>query len=419
MVPGIGQHFGAGIVDGKPGKVPIACTGSGMGPHLTARRQKNYLHVCIHKLPNPLNPAPSAVLTNPLRPAAELTGLTGLRGIAALTVFVAHSSFQELIPALRPLCTFSMWHTQAVDLFFMLSGFVLIQVYAGKLGMDGRGSWKSYFAARFARIVPLYTITLLAALAIFLMGSLIVKKWPHQITGSAVVTNLLLIQNWPGFFNGSINTPSWSLSVEVLCYLLLMPVALVLDKRIKNLGIALGLMMLLIFARVVVQESVMGWESLARGATCFLTGTLLHRFFPSKPAGRAAIVTLTGAAIFLILRSLSAWAGLAPAWPIVSFPLLVLGLASPAETIVHRFFKSRIMLWLGDISYSVYLWQAPMMMITYYQIRPRIMRLPGPVHALWFICEIALLLWLSTLSYQRIEMPLRRWLRARLDVRAA
>jgi peptidoglycan/LPS O-acetylase OafA/YrhL len=60
-----------------------------------------------------------------------------------------------------------------------------------------------------------------------------------------------------------------------------------------------------------------------------------------------------------------------------------------------------------------------MMMITYYQIRPRIMRLPGPVHALWFICEIALLLWLSTLSYQRIEMPLRRWLRARLDVRAA
>ena len=372
------------------------------------------MEVAIPLIPNPLD-----AQKRPVRLSGELTGLTGLRGIAAFTVFVAHSRFEELVPVLRPICRFFEWHALAVDLFFMLSGFVLVHVYADKLGTARKGSWRSYLAARFARIVPLYLITLLAALCVFLIGSFILKKWPAYITWETVITNVFLIQNWPGFFHISINLPSWSLSVEFLCYLVLMPVALILDKQVTRLGVALLLIALLLAGRAVVEDSIMGWASLARGLTCFLAGTLLHRFYGSTSGRALGTITVTGAAAFLVMRSLAAWAGLSSIWPLFSFPLLVLGLASPVNTLVHRFFQCPIMLWLGDISYSAYLWQGPVGMIIHYQIRPRLNALPPAAHAIWMVCEIVLILFLSTVSYRRLEIPLRHWIRARLDPCAA
>jgi len=285
------------------------------------------------------------------RSAYELTGLTGLRGIAALTVFIAHAEFDKLIPTLRQGCAFFQWHNQAVDLFFMLSGLLLTLVYSGKIGFGRLHSWRSYFVARLARIVPLYLITFAATLCVFLLASLFLNKSLHFITCSTVITNLLLIQNWPFFFHASINVPSWSLSVEAFCYLLLMPVALILDQRMKNLRAVCGLILLLMAGRILVPDSTMGWESLARGLTCFLTGSLLHRLMHSSfMMGHAALLASAGVIVFIALRSFSAWSDLSVVWVLLAFPPLIIGLSNPADTGVIRLFKSRVALWLGDIS---------------------------------------------------------------------
>jgi peptidoglycan/LPS O-acetylase OafA/YrhL len=348
-----------------------------------------------------------------------LKGLTGLRGFAALTVYVAHNRFEDLIPALHPVCAFFEWHPLAVDLFFMLSGFLLVHVYKSRLGLVGGDSWLSYLAARFARIVPLYLITFIATMGLFMAGSLVLNKWPAYITWEIVLTNLLLLQNWPGFFQGSLNIASWSLSVEFLCYVLIMPVALLLSRRLLRPWSVVAGLALLMMARALVGDTIDGWVALTRGVTCFLAGGLLHRFH-AVPSDRCMVgAAVLGAAVFLALRSLSTWGGLFSHWVLLSFPFLVVGLAASVDSKVHQFFRSRIMLWLGDISFSMYLWQGPLAMVTYYQIRPRLISMSPAILALWMMVEVCLILVVSTLSFHRIEIPLRNWIRSRLAAAAS
>ncbi|MBL9116063.1 MAG: acyltransferase [Verrucomicrobiaceae bacterium] len=119
------------------------------------------------------------------------------------------------------------------------------------------------------------------------------------------------------------------------------------------------------------------------------------------------VVALVSALGFVVLRSMAAWAGWSAVWPMMMFPLLIWGLVGAGRT----WLDGRVMRWLGDLSYSMYLWQGPIMLITYYQIRPRVMGLPLGLRVIWAAVEIALLLGVSFLSYQKLERPARRWVR--------
>ena len=346
------------------------------------------------------------------RPVGELTGLTGLRGIAALTVFIAHGRFYELIPSLRPMLLFFEWHSLAVDLFFMLSGFVLVHVYAAKFASGRTGLWRPYFAARFARIVPLYLATLLGCLGIFAAGSLILGRWPAHVTWDIVVSNLLLIQSWPGVFRMSLNMPSWSLSVEAFCYIAAMPIALFLHRRLPRSWSIPVIIMLLVSWRMDLRSVDSGWIGLLRGITGFLLGALLHQFHRFTSDRGAIVITLAASGSFLILQSCVAWGGWTDYLPVFTFPLLIVGLARSVRSVVHDFFQSPLMLWLGDLSYSVYLWQGPVFLATHNVIRPHLVSMPASVRAAWIVFEIAFTLGLSHLSYHRLEIPMRRWLRS-------
>lgn len=329
-----------------------------------------------------------------------MAALTGLRGVAALTVYVAHSRFDDLVPALKPVCAWFEWHAFAVDLFFMLSGFVLMQVYAGRLASSSSAGWRSYARARLARVFPLHLATLAAAMGIYGCGSLLLGKWPAYLTWQALLTNVFLVQNWPGTFQLSINLPSWSLSVELFCYLVWLPVLVLLA-------------VLLVVRGSLVGEAIAGWESLVRGSTSFLAGGLLQRLHTDRPARVLAFATVAAALAFLGLRTWTAATGHASAAVLATFPVLILGLAQPLGTWVHRALASRPMLHLGDLSYSLYLWQAPVALITCYQVRPRLQGLPVAVGALWLGVEVLLMLALAALSYRKLELPLRDWIRGR------
>ena len=329
-----------------------------------------------------------------------------------MTVFIAHGRFYEMVPALHPILIFFEWHALAVDLFFMLSGFVLVHVYARKFETGVRPLWKPYFAARFARIVPLYLATFAACLGIFVAGSIVLHKWPAHVNWDTVTTNLLLLQGWPGFFQLSLNAPSWSLSVEVFCYIFVMPLALFLDRRPMRGWIVAILIALLVVSRAAMPGADGGWTGLARGIVGFLTGSLLHKFYIPKCGRFTIVATLSAAALFLILQSLVAWGGFASFLPVFTFPFLIHGLARSARTIVHAFFDSRLMLWLGDISYSTYLWQGPIYLATHLVIRPHLLAMPLGVRVLWIVFEFTLVLVVSHLSFHRLELPVRKWLRS-------
>lgn len=142
--------------------------------------------------------------------AGEIRSLTGLRGVAALTVVIYHTTSFPIIKS-----AFKQGYL-SVDIFFVLSGFVMAYNY----GDDFRSGpsvrkYLSFLWARFARVYPLYFVATLCLLACGSAGS------PEIVRSEAflgtIIANLTLMQMLVG--TKSILFPSWSISTEVFAYL--------------------------------------------------------------------------------------------------------------------------------------------------------------------------------------------------------
>jgi peptidoglycan/LPS O-acetylase OafA/YrhL len=165
----------------------------------------------------------------------EIRALTGLRGIAAIQVMVYH--FEWSVPVTGPLTAFLNHGYLCVDLFFILSGFVMATVY-GHWSEPG-WTWAKYhtfLAHRIARIYPLY---------VFLLGGIVIgfaaglMRYPPAPTPRLLLTNLLLIQSLTR--DQSINDPTWSISTEWVVYIIF-PALLAVTNRgrpVRALGLAL------------------------------------------------------------------------------------------------------------------------------------------------------------------------------------
>src|SRR6185437_11636585 len=154
----------------------------------------------------------------------QLPGLpqfTGLRGIAALLVLFFHVRTPQNIELhFGVLDAFSKFGFLGVDVFFVLSGFILSHVY-GNTFVNGVNSedLRTYGVARFARIYPLHLLTLLMMLGAYWF-SLRVGVSPTETSGyslEGLILSLLLINEWFGVV--APNPGSWSISVEFASYL--------------------------------------------------------------------------------------------------------------------------------------------------------------------------------------------------------
>jgi peptidoglycan/LPS O-acetylase OafA/YrhL len=164
----------------------------------------------------------------------EIRALTGLRGIAAIQVMVYH--FEWSVPVTGPLTAFLNHGYLCVDLFFILSGFVMATVYGHWSGPGW--TWEKYhvfLAHRIARVYPLYAF-LLGGIAIGFTTGLM--SYPPVPTPRLFLTNLLLVQSLTG--DESINGPTWSISTEWVVYLVF-PGLLAVTSRgrpVRALGVA-------------------------------------------------------------------------------------------------------------------------------------------------------------------------------------
>jgi peptidoglycan/LPS O-acetylase OafA/YrhL len=152
-----------------------------------------------------------------------ITGLTSLRGIAALLVVLFH--FNMFIANLVPI---SAQHIVSklylmVDLFFVLSGFVLFHAYGrDPLAQKSWFGFKRFCIARFARIYPMHIFSL------FLVVILFGVMWKTQTFNNmfevtynpnALLPQILLIHALGMFSEATWNSPSWSISVEWWVYM--------------------------------------------------------------------------------------------------------------------------------------------------------------------------------------------------------
>src|SRR5271170_4945983 len=221
--------------------------------------------------------------------SGDIKALTGLRVIAAVWVVLFH--FRPLLrdaapgfrDALSPVLNCG---AQGVDLFFMLSGFVLTWNYLDRMGW----SWSTrstlhFLWLRLARVWPVYLVTLHLA-ALWVIFTLHVGHVPSQdigrLTAVSYVRQILLVQLWfqPFFDDSSWDGPAWSISAEWLAYLLFGLLVLVI-LRMKQATRARSLMFLAFAASLppVVMLLTSGhfytpWSWLPRIVTQFTAGAL-------------------------------------------------------------------------------------------------------------------------------------------------
>ncbi|WP_395390832.1 acyltransferase [Novosphingobium sp. BL-8A] len=338
-----------------------------------------------------------------------MTRLDGLRGLAACGVALLYhpqalfaADVNEALPGL--LRWFQHWGWTLVDLFFLISGYIFAHVYLVERGPGQgyvlkRGALGGFAVARAARLYPLHLVMLLVCAVAFLGN-------PDN-TPLAFMANLFMLQGFVGAVGRSFNGPSWSISIECLCYVLFALGAVGGRRMLQRVTVLAILGALLHFA---VQGRAGGpWvgDNLPRGLLGFFLGQVLwHARARLRHAPSGLLVCLMAIGIALDMGRVSSLLPLSLlAWP----ALLLLALRL-------KFMGSAPMRWLGDRSYAIYLVHWPILRVLDTQYSP----IPGGIGT-WFAVTLGfgvLVLLVSDLSFRYLETPARRAIRAAWQRRA-
>jgi peptidoglycan/LPS O-acetylase OafA/YrhL len=174
----------------------------------------------------------------------EIRSLTGLRGVAACLVLLYHFTLAHRSSGI----IWSAVHHGYiwVDLFFVLSGFVLsVSHKEFSVGSITRTAYWNYLILRFARLYPLY----LFCSVIALVFGLYFPNYEPSAVGT--ISNILMVQAWG--IHDSIVTPGWSVSTEWMASLLFPLFSLFISKQPRNSTLGLILLMCgMIFALAVM-----------------------------------------------------------------------------------------------------------------------------------------------------------------------
>jgi peptidoglycan/LPS O-acetylase OafA/YrhL len=298
----------------------------------------------------------------------DIPALTGLRGAAALWVAAYHLLLPAGFVTGRPAAMLGRGYL-AVDLFFVLSGFVMALRYgqhfaAGLSGpVFGRFLWR-----RLARLYPLYGLILVTRFAYTLLryhSFDLPRAWiaaPLVDPAWDLPANLLMVQSW-GLAGSSIGT-AWSISAEWGAYWLFPILAtLVLWRRWTTALATLAAAAALILAVALLDAGsgyhagvLDAWNGLTAGPIMrclggFTLGMGLRRLATIPPVAAAAGSPPCRAAILLALAAMiTTGAPDLAIYPILA--LLVLALACGTSPTI---FATPALVWLGEISYALYL----------------------------------------------------------------
>ncbi|MDR6285653.1 peptidoglycan/LPS O-acetylase OafA/YrhL [Methylopila jiangsuensis] len=289
-----------------------------------------------------------------------LPELVSVRGLAALWILFAHTTVMVLPHAYPHAIEYSRI---VVDLFFILSGFVLAHMY-DPAWKEGRFRYAPFLIRRLARLWPLHLATTLGAAGLLLGARMIGRDLdvPHTF-GNFLLTNGLLHSVW--LTDGLVwNWPSWSVSAEWIAYMMI-PLYFLAADRVRGTAtrivVSLALFAVASFAsHAFLDENLVSLTfdgGAARLVPSFFAGILLRRIFDDVPALSAMtrpVYALTLAGPIAVCCALVALnAPYDALWP----PMLVLvvGLAARATWSAPGLLRRPTLIWLGDLSYSIYM----------------------------------------------------------------
>ena len=377
----------------------------------------------------------------PARPL-ELRPLTSIRFFAAMHIFLfhvyeGHRMQKEIgqglsLPILdwlpQPCIQFLRHGYCSTSLFFLISGFILTYLYVDEGGQRTK-STRAFLVARLTRIYPIHLVLLVLISPIAVAMALQMHGSAFSVVASGLLSTLLL-QAWFPPYALSWNFPSWALSVVVFFYLVF-PLCTGIARRLSRRGQWLLLAALPAVSLVpsLVYLAINDWEETPMSfghelvmrtplfwLPHFMMGLLLARVNgitrstgtwrrPSRcrpswgDAAAAALLAIFALPDFvphLILRH----GLLAPLYLVLLYELSV------GHGLMARLLGSERLRKLGDASFSIFMWQFPMLIVGVGLAQAR---LPS---ALLLVVLVVATVAVSLASTRWIERPISRRLRA-------
>lgn len=315
-----------------------------------------------------------------------------------------------------------------VDIFFVISGFLITGSLTSEALRSGRIQLRAFWARRVRRLMPAATVVLAVAL-IGMTALLPLSTWPTVI--QQVAASALSVQNWALVAQsvdylqlGAAPTPVqhfWSLSVEEQFYVmwpLLLALGLLVSRRLARAPLALWRALTVVLGLGFLAWSIIetstspatAYFSTATRAWELLLGACLVFWTPQRRLHqRGASVTVILGIVFIaasvvLISPASPFPGAIALLPTFGAALFIAGGsgAAPVKPIANLM-SWRPVTWVGDISYSLYLWHWPIIVFLV-ALTPASVDLPPTLAVL----AIALSFALAALSWRFVEQPFQR-----------
>jgi peptidoglycan/LPS O-acetylase OafA/YrhL len=348
-----------------------------------------------------------------------------VRGVAAMGVFLCHLqpivlSILGLDPSIGSRIIGNSF--RGVDLFFVLSGFILFQVHRHEFANIRHALLLKFYLLRFFRVYPLNTVVLVFMLPLpFLLPEFTAwYRTEHLSQGAyhandfsiaAFVQGILLCQTWTGSKLGTWNEPAWTLSAEVLGYSIFPFLAMYVGRYNSaarsvllaafSLSAFIGLMVIAGHAT----NNPSGIFGIVRMFTCFFAGICLCQFFHLRviaPSTAKLLTLLSTIEIFICLEC--DWLG---TFTVLGFAGLILGLAFEGGAI-SSLMKSRPCMFLGRISFSFYIVHIIPLNLFAWIIGDRILGFSTDAKMIVIGGIIGTCISLAVLTYKFVEVPFQR-----------
>lgn len=322
--------------------------------------------------------------------------LDGLRGVAAVCILLLHLE--------RPGFEMPQGTFTAVDLFFLISGFVIAQAYEDRIARSGV---LAFLRARLIRLYPMLLFGLLilpayVAAVTYTRGEAL-PATPWRILGSLGAALLFLPSHLPPskLWNEDalfpLNTPVWSLMFEMavnLAYALVLPwlSRLLLAFIILVSGLALVVIQLRLEGIDLGWSWLTLWWGVPRVTFSFFMGVLIFRVKIPRPNLPPLLILAAFPALLFAPPLLAVLAG---------YPLLLIAATAPDAR------GSRVMAAMGALSYPLYVIHFPLLYLVGWLLARRMPEwasIPVSIALMLLAAFVALKLW---------DEPVRRWLSRR------
>ena len=341
---------------------------------------------------------------------AHIKPLTSLRFFAAFWVVLFHY-WPKLAISWTPALVEKGY--LGVELFFILSGFILCHVYLSSVD-EGRFRYGDFLWNRLARVYPLHLVTLIgmglmAGLA--LLAGLNIDR--NILSLAALPANLTLTHAWGLAPVAGWNHPSWSISAEWFAYLTFPAFAFAAVKLRTRPLVAVAAALTLIAVLYPAFEALSGspltratiaWGAL-RIVPCFAYGCAIYLLWRSGAAFGRKIAGF-GALFFGILVLAAAQFGAPDGLIVALFGGLIFSLAQMAKG-GSSFGSQPFFVYLGEISYSTYMicipWQIFFVNLVVKLLHLNAKQLPWPLWIVFLLSVVPL----SALSHHLVERPAR------------